>query len=75
MILGGATLNGPRYIWWNFVASSKERIELAKEEWRAGDWGKGRFDLPAEGDRSGAHSASGLSQAAGKDDRRHRTVT
>ena len=27
MILGGATLSGPRYIWWNFVASSKERIE------------------------------------------------
>lgn len=51
MILGGATFNGPRYIWWNFVASSKERIELAKEEWRAANWGKGRFDLPAE-DRS-----------------------
>ncbi|WP_238256774.1 pirin family protein, partial [Methylorubrum podarium] len=30
MILGGATLAGPRYIWWNFVASSKERIEAAK---------------------------------------------
>ena len=48
MILGGATFNGPRYIWWNFVASSKERIELAKEEWRAANWGKGRFDLPAD---------------------------
>jgi redox-sensitive bicupin YhaK (pirin superfamily) len=35
MILGGATLGGPRYIWWNFVASSKERIEEAKAEWRA----------------------------------------
>jgi len=35
MILGGATLNGPRYIWWNFVASSRERIEAAKAEWRA----------------------------------------
>lgn len=30
MILGGATLPGPRYIWWNFVASSVERIEQAK---------------------------------------------
>ncbi|NNU35236.1 pirin family protein [Rhizobium sophorae] len=46
MILGGATLAGPRYIWWNFVASSKERIEEAKDEWRAQNWGKGRFDLP-----------------------------
>ncbi|MEH2554960.1 redox-sensitive bicupin YhaK (pirin superfamily) [Bradyrhizobium algeriense] len=46
MILGGATLSGPRYIWWNFVASSRERIEEAKAEWRAENWGKGRFDLP-----------------------------
>lgn len=51
MILGGATFSGPRYIWWNFVASSKERIEEAKAEWRAGNWGKGRFDLPV-GDRN-----------------------
>lgn len=49
MILGGATLPGPRYIWWNFVASSRERIEQAKAEWRAERWGTGRFDLP-EGD-------------------------
>ena len=48
MILGGATLGGPRYIWWNFVASSKERIEQAKAEWRAQDWGNGRFDLPID---------------------------
>jgi len=41
-------LSGPRYIWWNFVASSRERIEAAKEEWRAANWGKGRFDLPAD---------------------------
>jgi redox-sensitive bicupin YhaK (pirin superfamily) len=46
MILGGAALSGPRYIWWNFVASSQERIEQAKTEWRAEHWGKGRFDLP-----------------------------
>ncbi|GHE19675.1 pirin family protein [Halomonas urumqiensis] len=48
MILGGATFPGPRYIWWNFVASSQERIETAKAEWRAANWGKGRFDLPAD---------------------------
>ena len=46
MLLGGATLEGPRYIWWNFVASSKERIEAAKEAWREGDWAHGRFSLP-----------------------------
>ncbi|MAS42067.1 MAG: hypothetical protein CML46_10600 [Rhodobacteraceae bacterium] len=46
MLLGGATLEGPRYIWWNFVASSKERIEAAKEAWREGDWAHGRFRLP-----------------------------
>ncbi len=48
MILGGATLTGPRYVWWNFVASSKDRIEEAKAEWRAQNWGKGRFDLPVD---------------------------
>jgi hypothetical protein len=46
MLLGGATMDGPRHIWWNFVASSKERIEAAKEAWRAGDWQHGRFRLP-----------------------------
>lgn len=34
LLLGGEPLEGPRYIWWNFVSSSKERIEQAKEEWR-----------------------------------------
>jgi redox-sensitive bicupin YhaK (pirin superfamily) len=36
MFLGGAALEGPRYIWWNFVSSSKERIEQAKEDWKTG---------------------------------------
>ncbi len=35
-LLGGATLDGPRHLWWNFVASSPGRIEAAKERWRAG---------------------------------------
>lgn len=51
MMLGGATLEGPRYIWWNFVASSRERIDAAKEAWRAGDWAHGRFRLPPGDDR------------------------
>ena len=46
MALGGETLNGPRHIWWNFVASSKERIEEAKQAWAKGDWEDGRFKLP-----------------------------
>ncbi|MGI9364629.1 MAG: pirin family protein [Rhizobiaceae bacterium] len=46
MLLGGETLNGPRYIWWNFVASSKDKIEQAKQAWAAGDWDHGRFKLP-----------------------------
>lgn len=46
VLLGGATMDGPRHIWWNFVASSKERIEAAKAAWRAGDWARGRFSLP-----------------------------
>jgi redox-sensitive bicupin YhaK (pirin superfamily) len=36
MFLGGAALEGPRYLWWNFVSSRKERIEEAKEEWKTG---------------------------------------
>ena len=48
MALGGATLSGPRYVWWNFVASSREKIEAAKLEWGAANWGKGMFDLPAD---------------------------
>jgi len=46
MLLGGATMDGPRHIWWNFVASSQDRIDAAKEAWRAGDWAHGRFRLP-----------------------------
>jgi redox-sensitive bicupin YhaK (pirin superfamily) len=36
MFLGGSALEGPRYLWWNFVSSRKERIEQAKEEWKSG---------------------------------------
>jgi redox-sensitive bicupin YhaK (pirin superfamily) len=34
MLLGGDKMDGPRHIWWNFVASSKQRIEDAKQRWR-----------------------------------------
>jgi redox-sensitive bicupin YhaK (pirin superfamily) len=46
ILLGGETLNGPRHIWWNFVSSSKEKIEAAKQAWIEGDWNHGRFKLP-----------------------------
>jgi redox-sensitive bicupin YhaK (pirin superfamily) len=36
MLLGGARLDGPRHVWWNFVSSSQKRIEQAKADWRAG---------------------------------------
>ena len=36
MFLGGNALEGPRHIWWNFVSSSKERIEQAKQDWKTG---------------------------------------
>ena len=44
LLLGGEPLEGPRHIWWNFVSSSKERIEQAKRDWK-----EGRF-APVPGD-------------------------
>jgi redox-sensitive bicupin YhaK (pirin superfamily) len=44
MLLGGEPMDGKRYIWWNFVSSSQQRIERAKADWR-----EGRFDkVPGE---------------------------
>jgi redox-sensitive bicupin YhaK (pirin superfamily) len=39
MLVGGAKPDGERFIWWNFVASSQERIDSAKEKWRAQQYG------------------------------------
>ena len=36
MFLGGAAMEGPRYLWWKLVSSRRERIEQAKEEWKTG---------------------------------------
>lgn len=36
MLLGGAAFATPRHVWWNFVSSSRERINQAKEDWKAG---------------------------------------
>jgi redox-sensitive bicupin YhaK (pirin superfamily) len=35
MLLGGEPMDGPRHIWWNFVSSSRDRIEAAKADWKA----------------------------------------
>jgi hypothetical protein len=46
MFAGGDALEGERFIWWNFVSSSRERIEQAKKDWR-----EQRFDtVPGETD-------------------------
>lgn len=34
-VIGGAALDGPRHLWWNFVSSSKERIVQASADWEA----------------------------------------
>jgi redox-sensitive bicupin YhaK (pirin superfamily) len=36
MMLGGEPMDGPRHIWWNFVASSKDKIDAAKDDWKRG---------------------------------------
>lgn len=47
MLLGGAPLDGPRHMWWNFVSTSRERIAQAYEDWEGG-----RFaNVPGEGER------------------------
>jgi redox-sensitive bicupin YhaK (pirin superfamily) len=43
MLCGGAPLDGPRHVFWNFVSSSRERIQQAKEDWKSG-----RFALPPD---------------------------
>jgi redox-sensitive bicupin YhaK (pirin superfamily) len=39
-LIGGAPLDGPRHLWWNFVSSSHERLEQAKADWLQGRFGK-----------------------------------
>lgn len=36
MLLGGEAFATPRHVWWNFVNSSRDRINQAKDDWRAG---------------------------------------
>ncbi|MAK62136.1 MAG: hypothetical protein CMK09_14285 [Ponticaulis sp.] len=49
MLAGGAPIDGRRWIEWNFVASSPERIDQAKQDWRAsiaGNWVDTPFAMP-----------------------------
>lgn len=39
VIIGGEPLDAYRHMWWNFVSSSKERIEQAKTDWQAQRFG------------------------------------
>ncbi len=43
MLCGGAPMDGERIVWWNFVSSSRERINEAKRAWKAGE-----FALPPD---------------------------
>jgi len=36
VVIGGEPLDGPRYIWWNFVHSQADRIKQAADEWQSG---------------------------------------
>ena len=40
MLFGGEALDAPRHMWWNFVSSSKDRIEQAKQDWVDGRFGQ-----------------------------------
>ena len=54
LVLGGEPADGPRHIFWNFVSSSRERIEAAKADWRAGRFAKvpGETEfIPLPGDK------------------------
>ena len=40
MLAGGEAFATPRHVWWNFVSSRRDRIQQAKEDWRAGRFPK-----------------------------------
>ncbi len=68
MLFGGEPLDGPRFVWWNFVASSQARIEQAKADWRAGRFaavpGDEREFIPLPGEATGEAPGTAPSAAA-----------
>jgi redox-sensitive bicupin YhaK (pirin superfamily) len=64
LLLGGAPLDGPRFLWWNFVASTREQLRVAGEQWRSGGFGTVPGDaefipLPDTMPPQGADAATG----------------
>ncbi len=51
MLCGGEPMDGPRHLWWNFVSSSKDKIEAAKADWQNPDARAIRFPLPPGDDQ------------------------
>jgi redox-sensitive bicupin YhaK (pirin superfamily) len=68
LLLGGAAMDGPRFIFWNFVSSSRERIERAKADWRAGRFGTVPGDehefIPLPEERARTQDASRLCEGS-----------
>ena len=68
LMLGGAAMDGPRFVFWNFVSSSRERIEQAKADWRAGRFGKVPGDeeefIPLPEERARAEPAARVSDGS-----------
>lgn len=46
VLIGGEPLDAPRHMWWNFVASDRQAIEQAKQDWRAGRFKLADPDAP-----------------------------
>ena len=67
LLLGGAAMDGPRFIFWNFVSSSRERIEQAKADWKDGRFAKVPGDevefIPLPEERIRVRAESGGSPA------------
>ncbi len=62
LLLGGAPMDGPRHLFWNFVSSSRERIEQAKADWVAGRFARVPGDeaesIPLPGARNARRPAT-----------------
>lgn len=59
MLLGGEAFRTPRHLWWNFVSSSRDRINQAKHDWKDGNFPAGR------GRQRRVHPAARRAQDAG----------
>jgi redox-sensitive bicupin YhaK (pirin superfamily) len=68
LMLGGAVMDGPRFIFWNFVSSSRERIEQAKADWKAGRFAKVPGDehefIPLPEERRGLQAGARVSEGS-----------